>query len=244
MTIELAGIIVKHERRIRLVFSAALDSSAFGTPAPAAYVVDNEDGAARSPGVSAALLVVGANTNVELALDTDLATGALYRVRAVGIVAADASTSTSASDQHFRFGIPTSSFNVEPKVSDGELLLYGRDLVWSGIDYLETVEGDLATTEGAENAINALDRRLRGHPLPWAPKYSPRAREFVDAPLPSIGGLRGRIEAQAQRDDRFKGIVAKLVVDEDEPSDSYFEVTPTLVGGNVAAPLNVNVVTS
>lgn len=244
MAIELTGIVVKHERRVRLVFSAPLAAAAFGTPAPAAYVIDNEDGAGPSPGVDAAIIVAGANTNVELALDSDLATGGLYRVRAIGIPAQDASVSTSASDQRFRFGIPSTTTNEEPKVSEGDLLLYGRDIVWGGVDYLETAEGDLATTEGPQNAIGALDRRMRGAPLPWAPLYSPRAREFVDAPLPTIAALRGRLETQAQRDDRFKGVVAKLIVDDEEPSDSYFEVTPTLIGGNVTAPLNVGVSTS
>jgi hypothetical protein len=241
MTIELTGIVVKHERRLRLVFSSALAAGAFGTPAPAAYVVDNEDGRGPSPGVAAAIIVASATANVELALDTDLVRGALYRITAIGIVGTDASSSTSASDQLFRFGEEPRLFNVEPKVLDADLLLYGRDCVWTGTDYLETAEGDLATVGGIVNVKGALRRRLVGSPLPWAPGYSPRARQFVDAPISSIGGLRGSLQAQAMLDDRVKSVVVRLVLDDTTPDESYFEVTPTFIGATTTGTDAVDV---
>ena len=241
MAIELQAIVPKHERRIRLVFTGALAAGAFGTPGPSGYTIDNEDGAGPSPGIASAIIVAGSTSNVELALDADLAQGALYRIRAIGIPGADASTSTAASDQRFRFAIETAARSSEPKVSDRELLLYGRDLVHTGLDYLETVEGDLATTSGAQNAMLALNRRMLSIPLAWAPEYSPRAREFVDAPLATVAALRGRLEAQALRDDRVKSVTAELVIDAETADQSYFSVKPVLIGGRVAEPINVHV---
>lgn len=230
MAIELTGVVVRHERRLRLVFSNSLAVGAFGSPAPAYYVVANQDGKGVDPGVSAAIIVAGSASNVELALGSDLVPGALYRVTAIGVPALDASTSTAASDELFRVATPSKPANEEAKVTDGELLLYGRDLVHTGDDYLETAEGDLAQVGGAINAKAALRRRLLGDPLPWAPNYSPRARRFVDAPVSSIGGLRGELEAQAMRDDRVRASKAKLVVDE-TTNDAYFDIATTLIGG-------------
>lgn len=242
MAIELTAIVARSSTRLRLLFSDSLAAGAFGTPAPAAYVVDNEDGTAPSPEIKAALIVAGAANNVELVLGSPLSEGGLFRVRATGVPGQDASSSTALSDQHFRFAISGQIVNQEPKVSDSELLLYGRDLVWTGLDYGETAEGDLATTAGAENAFGAIKRRMLGAPLAWAPGYSPRAREYVDAPLPAIGTLRGRLEAQTLRDDRARAVQAELVLDEENPEESFFEVRPTLTGGHVpGTPIDVHV---
>lgn len=243
MTIELSGIVPRHERRLRLVFTNTLAAGAFGTPAPVYYVVDNEDGLGVSPGIAAALIVSADIANVELALDADLVEGALYRVTAIGVPAADLSTSTSASDQRFRFGSKTIGPDNEPKVSDIDLLLYGRDLTHNGVDYLETVDGDLGTTAGLPNAQGAIRRRMLGAPLAWAPDYSPRAREYVDAPLPAIGTLRTRLERQALRDDRVKSVSASLVLDDETPNESYFEVKPAFRGGQPPVPVDVHVFT-
>lgn len=239
MTIELTNIVVKHERRLRLVFSNGLAAGAFGTPAPAFYVVDNQDGRGPSPGVASAIIVSGATTNVELALSADLVPGALYRVTAISVPALDASTSTSASDQNFRFPELAQPANVEAKTLDADLLLYGRDMVWTGSDYLETVEGDLGRLGGAANAQSAIRRRLLGKPLAWAPGYSPDSRQFVDAPLSGIGGLKGRLQAQALRDNRVRSAAVKLMLDDDSPAESYFEITSILVGGRAPEPVSV-----
>lgn len=237
MTIELTGIVPKHERRVRLVFSSPLDASAFGTPAPAEYIIDNEDGRGVSPGVASAILVTSATDNVELALDTDLVQGALYRVRTEGLLGVSGAC-TAASEQLFRFGEQPNQGNVEPKTNDADLLLFGRDLVHSGTDYLENAEGDLASVGGIVNAQAAHRRRLLGSPLPWAPEYSPRAREYVDAPLPGIGGLRGRLQQQSMKDDRIEAVDVRLELDGE---DSFFEVTPTFIGGRVTGTDSVDV---
>lgn len=241
MAVELTSITPRGSRRLRLVFSNTLDTGAFGTPAPSAYVVDNEDGRGPSPAVVAALVVGGSANNVELALDGDLVQGALYRVTALGVPATDASTSTSASDQQFRFGVAPEQADREPRSSDADLLLYGRDIVWTGDDYLEDADGDLATLSGIANAQSALRRRLLGAPLVWAPGYSPRAREYVDIPLSGMGTLRGRIEAQALADDRVKAVRVTMIIDDDTPEDSYFEITPTFAGGGSPESIPVGI---
>lgn len=241
MTIELIGVIVKHERRVRLVFSSPLGAGAFGTPAPVEYVIDNQDGLAPSPGVAAAIIVTSATTNVELALDTDLVQGALYVITTTGIPGADASTCTAASVERFRVGVEPRRPDVEPKVLDADLLLFARDLVHTGIDYLETAEGDLATVGGIVNAQAAHRRRLLGSPLPWAPGYSPRARQYVDAPIAGIGGLRGVLQQQSLADDRVQSVAVRLVLDETTPEDSAFEVTPVFIGGRATGTESVAV---
>lgn len=241
MAIELTAIVVKHERRVRLVFSGPLAAGAFGSPAPAFYVVDNEDSLGFSPTVLAAIVVAGASNNVELALDTDLVAGALYRVTAIGVPGQDATTSTALSDQKFRVGTSRVRPNVEPKATDTELLLYGRDLVFTGIDVLETADGDLAATEGASNAQAAIKRRLVGSPRAYSPNYNRRPRRYVDAPLPTIGTLRGDIELDALKDDRTRSVRAELVLDAERPEESHFEVTVVLIGGHVLSPVDVHV---
>ncbi len=241
MTIELTGIVVRNERRLRLVFSSPLGASAFGSPAPVAYVVDNEDGRAVSPGVSAAIIVASATDNVELALDTDLVDGALYRVTAIGLTGADASTSTSASDQLFRRGASPLQANAEPKVLDADLLLFQRDLVHTGTDYLETAEGDLGTVGGIANAVGAHRRRLLGSPLPWSPGYSPRARQYVDAPITGIGGLRGVLQQQSLKDDRIQAVEVTLEYDAETPDESAFRVRPTFIGERAPVTDSVDV---
>lgn len=239
MPIELTGIDPRSPSRLRLLFSGDLASGAFGTPAPAAYVVANQDGTAADPGVVSAIVVSGSPNAVELALDVDLVAGALYLVEAIGIPGADASTSTILSAQHVRIGVPRDpTGDIEPKVTEGDLLLYGRDLVWTGADYLETAEGDLATIAGVNNAAQALHRRYLGSPLPWAPEYSPNAREFVDVPLPGVGPLRARIEEQGLRDDRVAAVRAELVVTDDEDG-AFFDVLTSFVGNRAPAPIKV-----
>lgn len=239
MAIELTGVVIRNERRLRLVFSNTLAAAAFTSTS--FYTVANQDGLGPDCGVSAAIIVVGAATNVELALDSDLVDGALYQVSAIGVPATDATTSTAASTTLLRKGTSPAIQNAEPKASDAEVLLYGRDIVWTGGDYLETADGDLATVEGAPNACGALRRRLLGAPLPWAPGYSPRARSFVDLPLPAINALKGRLEQQVLADDRFEAVTVTLQINDDTPEESVFVVTPTLRGGKRAEPIYVQV---
>ena len=57
MAIALANVQIRHERRVRLIFSAALAVGAFTSTAP--YTVTSLSGEAASPTVVAALTVSG-----------------------------------------------------------------------------------------------------------------------------------------------------------------------------------------
>lgn len=237
MAIELTAVVVRGERRLRLVYSAPVAAGAFATPAPAYFVVENVDGKAPDPVPVESILVAGAPANVELALQEALVPGALYRVTTIGVPAQDSSVSTGASVEAFRVGVAARPINAEPKVNDADLLLYGRDIVFDGNDYAENAEGDLEIVDGLPNARAAVERRLLGSPLPYAPDYSPRARSFVDGPSPAIAGLAGALQREALRDDRVAAVSVKLVLAD---ADSYFEVSPTFVGGKSLSPVSVS----
>jgi hypothetical protein len=236
MAIELTGIDPRHEYRVRLVFSNTLAVGAFTNLA--LYTVTNDDGKGPTPTVLAALVVPGNAQNVELALSAPLVEGALYTLSAVGVPAADASVSTSASIRTFRIGVSNEQPNQEPKASNVDLLLYGRDAVWAG-DYVESAESDLATVEGVPNARGAVRRRILGSPLPWDRSYSPNAYESVDLPSTAVGGLKGRIQSQAIVDDRVRA--AQVVFVADDPEDVHFDVFVTLVGGQAPGAIAVEI---
>lgn len=238
MAIELTSINARHERRVRLVFSNTLAAGAFTSTA--FYAIENEDGKGPSPVISQALVVPGSGTNVELALGSDLAEGALYTLTALAVPAADASVSTVASTQKFRFGVSAkSAVSQEAKARDGELLLYGRDAVWAE-DYVENPEGDLDSISGVANVQAAQQRRLLGAPLPWDAAYGAYAYESVDLPSAAVGTLYGRLQSQAIADDRVRS--AKVVLVSDDPEDVHFVVTTTLEGGQIpgSIPIAVN----
>jgi hypothetical protein len=226
-------------RRIRLVFSNVLASGAFTSTA--FYTVVNTDGAGGSPTVRAALIVAGAASQVELVLSTDLVSGGFYTVSAIAVPSTDLSVTTGASVQAMKFGLVQERVNVEPVESLGDILLYGRDLVWNGQDFVETANGDLATVSGASNARQAILRRVAGSPLPWDPTYSPNARSFIDGPATATVSLKGALIDQCLQDDRVKSVKVTLSSDEDTPEEAYFTVEPKLIGGHDAEPIRVAV---
>ncbi|WP_206688655.1 hypothetical protein, partial [Streptococcus pseudopneumoniae] len=80
-------------------------------------------------------------------------------VTAVGIPAVSLNVSTSASTSNFRVGASQQLINREPATTSNELALYGRDITWNGIDYVETATGDLSRVSGVMNVDNALRNR-------------------------------------------------------------------------------------
>lgn len=230
--ITLLAVIIKHKRRIRLLFTNNLDASAFTSTLP--YVVTNTSGVATDPPVVSVYAVGGTLNAVELALGADLVPSATYSVSAVGVVAVDASVAGVDAVGVFQISQPASLPNAEIETLDSSLLLYGRDLMFDGIDFVETANGDLARISGTANVESAMLRRLTGSPLPWAPQYSPNAREFVDSvdALP----LRGRLREQALRDDRVSKAEAAF-----DASSSIFNVKPVLIGGHAPDPIPVAV---
>lgn len=238
MALHLIAITPRHERRVRLSFSAPLAAGAFAT---GPYGLTCTNAAGVSPGLSAVLYVAGDTQQVELALAADLVSGGVYQLACTAVPAADASTFTGS--QAFTFTTPqwTARPNVEPETQDVDALLFGTDLVWSGDDFAEAADGDLASVSGMPNAQLAVQRRVLGDPLPWAPDYSPRLHEMVDAPAASAVTARGRILAQVRQDDRVRSVDVTIRQDETTPSDVYADVDVVLIGNRRPGTFSVNV---
>ncbi len=236
MTISLNAVEVKHERRVRLIFSMALDTGAFGSPAPAFYVITCADSNGYDPGVSAAMIVTGNPSVVELALSSDLVKGSLYTVSAVEVPAADASETPNPSTLSFRYGLNAPLRDVEPILQNRDALLYGVDLLWNGADYQETASGDLDRIGGTSNVTKALYRGMESQGLTWDQTYGARIRDFVDSPSTVSGTMKGRLMAQILKDPRVKGIKV-VITTEDEKT--YIVFTPTLVSGEVLKPVSM-----
>lgn len=237
MAIPLLSVVARHERRVRLVFAGALAAGAFTSTSYYAIACTNARGG--DPTVSAAVAVSGDGSVVDLALGLDLVEGGTYTVTCTSVPGADASTFSGS--QTFFFGTAAPRASVEPETRDLDALLFGVDLVWTGLDYLETADGDLATLEGLPNAQSAIQRRVYGSPLPWAPDYSARLDEYVDAPAVTAETARGRILTQVRRDDRVKTADVTVRTDEDAPADVYFDVDVVLIGNRRPGPFTRSV---
>lgn len=226
MAIALVGIVPRHERRIRLLFSGSLAAGAFTSTAYYAVTCTNSVGT--DPVVSAAIQIVGSVTAVDIALASDLAQGGAYSVTCTAVPGSDASTFTGS--QSFYFGQSTLRPDSEPARSDVSDLVYGVDLIWDGRDFIEGADGDLATVSGLANAQAAIQRRIRGSGLPWAPDYGPNLDSYVDGPALGQGTARGAIIQQILRDDRVTSAKASVRTDETDPTKVYFDITVKMLG--------------
>src|SRR5262245_49136099 len=135
MAIDLLSCFIKHERRVRLLFSVDLAAGAFTSIAP--YAVQNIDGRATSPSVVAVFAVAHAPNVVEIQLGSDLTPGAAYHFAAVGVPGVDGSLTLATSSTDGTFGEPTVTPDAGQGVSALAALLYGKDLRWSGSDFIE-----------------------------------------------------------------------------------------------------------
>lgn len=239
MTIALVSIVIQHERRIRLAFSEALAAGAYTTLG--LYGCTSADGSEPNPGVEGLLMVANSPNVVELALGGDLQGGARYLVTAVGVPGVDSTVTPGGTRDVIRFGQQPDQPNVEVPADDLGALLYGSDLVHDGTDFLETPDGDLAEMSGEQNAISAVRRRLTGGPLPWDPNYSPRLRDFVDAPNASAAAARGAIIRQAYLDDRVKKADVSVSIDDTTPDRVFYDAEVTLIGGGDPIPVDLTV---
>lgn len=231
MTIALNTIILRHERRVRLVFTLALGAGAFTSTS--FYTVTSVDGATTPPTVVKALGVTDSPNVVELQLGSDLVQGAAYSFSAVAVPGVDASTTPDPSAVEAR--MPREPGPAAPGTrqqgSALEEVLYGRDLRWSGSDFAEAPGGDLDTTAGIEVVETDLSRRMLSDGLPWDQDFGLHGREYVDAPSPSLVELRGRAVAQLRQDDRV--LSATVSVDVSNPAEPVLEAMPVLVGGQL-----------
>lgn len=243
MAITLDAIAIKHERRVRLLFSQALGAGAF--TAISFYTVTNQDGKAASPGVQKALALAGSTNAVELQLDSDLVGGAVYRFSAVGVPGADLSTTPNPSELDATFGESTlAPLVTKSGVTDLEALLYGKDILFVGGDFQETPAGDLAGVDGFACARNDAWTKALSNGLPWAPGFGLHAREYVDGAREPLGALRGRAVQQFSDDDRIASVKVTLAdEDEDARSDAFLMIDLTPIGalGVAAQAISVKV---
>jgi hypothetical protein len=236
MSILLQAVDVRHEHRIRLVFTNALASGAFGLPAPTNYVIANTDGLGTSPSVKAAYVVPGNPAVVELALSAPIVAGAAYTISAVGVPAVDTTVTPVGSVLSFRYGATVAKENVEPIRRDRELLLYGIDLLWNGADFQETANGDLDRVSGAANVTKALNRGVEANGLGWDSTYGAKAREFIDSPSVAVGTLKGSVTAQLLRDPRVQEVRVTYDI---QDSKTFLFATPKLISGESIEPVSI-----
>lgn len=241
MPIELSAVVVRHERRLRVLFSAPVAAGAFRA---SSYVLSGASQTTRAPVPVGALVVPGAPHAVELALDADLAANELYAVRADNVPAVDGSVSSPGVRLDFRLADGPAIENDERPAGDIGALLYGVDLVWRDGDFVETPLGDLAVVAGLDNVRGALSRRLSAEEdLPWRPgSYGLGARDYVDGPQQDATTLRGAILRQSAADDRVKRAKATFSFDKDGEGDAFFDVELEL-RGTEAVRLTVSVPT-
>lgn len=237
MSILLQAIDVRHERRIRLVFTNVLAGGAFGMPAPSNYIVKNTDGRGSSPAVQAAYVVSGSATVVELSLSAPLVAGAAYSITAEGIPAVDASTTpVGQSTLTMMWGATPPKANVEPIQIDRELLLYGIDILWNGADFQENANADLDRVSGTANVSKALNRGVESNGLPWDDTYGGHAREFIDSPSLAAGTLKGSVTAQLLRDPRVKFVKVTYDI---QDAKTFLFAKPTLISGEDVEPVSL-----
>ncbi len=233
MTIALRQIEARSSRRLRLIFTNTLDTGAFGLN-PTLYSVTPSDASGGTPSIKAALIIASNPLAVELVLGDDMSSGAPYLVTITAVPCTDASTATGT--QRFFYGAQLATqHDTEPEVDNGEILLYGIDIIWSG-DFQETQSGDLARVGGSSNAVAALQRRVFANGLPYDRNYGPNARQFIDAPESAIGDLRSTLISQILLDDRVKKVDVKFLPD---PDTATFDIMPTLIGDHQPEAISV-----
>lgn len=237
MSIALQAVVFRHERRIRLTFTNELAVGAFGVPAPSYYaVVDEATETTIRP--AAALIVPNSPNVVELALESDLASGRHYTVLAIGVPATDATTTPAGSMERFQFGKPKTKETLEPATRDRERLLYGVDIEWDGRDFQEAANGDLQRLEGRECVTKCLWRSVEISGLPWDRTWGVNAREYVDSPIAASLSLRGAIAAQILRDPRVRSVETELEIGD---RSTTLHITPTLITGEKTAPVSTTI---
>lgn len=228
---------LRNERRLRLNFSNTLASGAFGV-LPTLYTITCQNDFGVSPGVNAALIVPGSPNTVELSLDADLAEGAMYQVACPGVPCTDLTVTPTPSTERFLFGDTRFEANRENNHSDADAVLFGRDLVWSGNDFVERPNGDLALETGPGIVYGRIYKISTSEGLPWDASFGAHPEEYVDAPPGTLPSLQGALQRKILEDDRVTAVKVEFSVDEDE---SFFTITPTLIGNPAPKQITVNV---
>jgi hypothetical protein len=244
MTIALVSLVIKHERRVQLLFSTALGASAFTSAS--LYSATNIDGSGASPTIVAVYMVANSPHAVELALGCDLVPGGRYEFTANGVPALDGAegVTPTPSTTVGTFGNPTVAAQKQKGgTSELEALLYGVDLLFANGDFVEAASGDLDTISGAPNLSAALYRRLFSDGLAWDASYGLKSRSYVDGPAGLLTSIRGRAEAQMRADDRVAGASAQVETSQ-YTSQGFVSVSVKPVGVGDLAKLKVPIALS
>lgn len=236
MAIQLGTTIPRHERRLRLVFSGALAAGAYSA---SLYALESLDALGGAPTVSGVVAVAGATNQLELALGVALVAGGLYRLTCTAVPGADASTFTGTHDFRTSGSEGAALADVESAGDDAGLVLFGRDLAWTGADFLETDDGDLAAVEGIESFRRDIERRAFASGLPYAADYGADPRSFVDGPAQGASTLRAALVAQAMADDRTKSARATSSEVANDPAAIVFDLSVTPIA--LASAISVKV---
>lgn len=241
MAINFLQIAARHERRLRLSFDNQPAAGAYGSSSTtlAYYTIAPQNFLSSAESVTQAIVVANSPNVVELALGSDLAPGGSYLVTINAMPCVDSSTCSGS--QIFVFAAAPDRPNLEVPQDDYASLLYGIDLVHNGVDFVEGSEGDLTTIAGIANAQEAVRRRAFGDPLPWAPNYSAKARQYVDGTPGAMPTLKAQLVANLLLDDRVKQVQAALSFDPNDASIAYYDVLTTLIGSEVIGPMPVSV---
>ncbi len=216
MATSLNAIVIRHERRVRLLFSRPLAIGAFTSTA--FYTVTNQDGSGTSPGVQKAMVVADSSHVVELQLDSDLTQGGVYLFSAVAVPGNDATVTPDPSGLFATFGVQKQALlQSAGGVPDIYALLFGKDILFNGGDFVEDHTGDLAANDGLDCFVADMNNIAISDGLPWAPAHGVHARQYVDGARGALPGLRGAAEAAFLADDRVS--VAKVVAVDQTPTD-------------------------
>lgn len=222
--IALARIFVRSPTRIRAFFTATVDS-AVGT----VFSLSSTDGSAVPTPVE--FLILSGN-QIEVILDSALTGGGNYSLSLNPTRVSNGSD--TAPPVTFDFTAPS-----QPQAPSGSLSItqlsaafFGEDIQWSGTDWVEGPDGDIAVASGPENARTAVIRRELSEGVLWDASYGLKPSEFVDAPAGELPSLMARMETQALADDRVKKATATLLgADASDPEQQLVNLNLTLADG-------------
>lgn len=235
MAIAFVTVYVRHERRVRFLFDAALAVGAFQTLS--FYSLTAVNGDAANPTIVAAYSMPDSPHTVELHLGVDLVQGVLYEAAAVGVPAAGGGTTPSPSTTRFRVGIEPgdNDLGVPRQASALQRRMFGVDIVHDGNDFVLTPDHDLAQIAGARVVKGDLERRLLANGLPWARLFGLGARRYVDAPTPALSELPPLAVVEMLNDDRVVSATAEVLLTND--GTSYISVRPVVIGDRLVSSL-------
>ena len=237
MSVALQKIVINSETRVRLIFSGALGSGAFSA---ALYSVSDITLGAAGPSIVAALAVSGLTNQVELVLASPLSSGDVAEVSFFNVPAADLSTNSGNASAYYGPSV-TFTRDVEPEQNASDALVFGRDLVHDGADYVEDGTGDLIEVEGVPNAQGAIWRRVISYDLPWDQSYGTKLDDYVDGPNAAAAPAAGLIKRQVLADDRANACSVQLLEDDTVAGGAFFKITPTLKTDRKIGSFNVAV---